>query len=52
LNWAWRYIPAIPVLRRLRQEDLKFKDRLSYIGRLCLKKKKKSVVAREVHCVS
>jgi hypothetical protein len=41
LNWAWRYIPAIPVLRRLRQEDLKFKDRLSYIGRLCLKKKKK-----------
>jgi hypothetical protein len=36
------YTPVIPVLGRLRQESLKFKDILGYIARLCLKKKRKS----------
>jgi hypothetical protein len=31
---------AIPVLRRQRQEDLKFVDSLGYITRPCIKKKK------------
>jgi hypothetical protein len=45
------YIPVIPVLRRLRQEDLeikgslrlpgKFKSSLGYMARPCLKKKDK-----------
>jgi hypothetical protein len=32
-------MPVIPALRRLRHEDLEFKDGLGYIARLCLKKK-------------
>jgi hypothetical protein len=32
--------PIIPVLRRLRQEDLKFEAILDYIMRHCVKKKK------------
>jgi hypothetical protein len=33
-------MPVIPALRRLKQEDCEFKASLSYIVRLCLKKKK------------
>jgi hypothetical protein len=32
-------MPAISALRRLKQEDLKFKASLGYISRLCLKTK-------------
>jgi hypothetical protein len=39
--WAWRYTPVIPVLRRLRQENHEFMANLGYLGRSCLKKKKK-----------
>jgi hypothetical protein len=34
-------MPVIPALQRLRQEDHEFEVSLSYIERLCLKKKKK-----------
>jgi hypothetical protein len=37
---AWR-VPRTSVLKRLRQEDHEFEVSLSYIERLCLKKKKK-----------
>jgi hypothetical protein len=39
--WEWYYTSVFPVLRRLRQEDHKFKDNLNYIVSLmpCLKKK-------------
>jgi hypothetical protein len=36
------HTPVIPAIKRLRQEDLKFKANLSYIGRPCLKKKNTS----------
>jgi hypothetical protein len=36
-------MPIIPALRRLRQEDCKFKASLGYGGRLCLKNK---IIAR------
>jgi hypothetical protein len=39
---AWWYSPIIPALRRLRQENLKFKTRLGYIGRPCHKKPNKA----------
>jgi hypothetical protein len=29
-SWTWWYIPVILVLRRLRQEDLKFETGLDY----------------------
>jgi hypothetical protein len=32
----WWYIPVIPALRRLRQENYKFKASLCYIERPCL----------------
>jgi hypothetical protein len=35
-------IPIIPALRRLRQEDLKFKARLGYIVRPSLQKAKQT----------
>jgi hypothetical protein len=35
-------MPIVPVLRRLRQEDLEFKVTLSYIEDLISKKKKQS----------
>jgi hypothetical protein len=34
----WWYIPAIPALRRLRQEDHEFKICLGYVTKPCLKK--------------
>jgi hypothetical protein len=40
-NWAWWYMPIIPALGMLREEDLKFQPSLGYTVRLCLKKKKK-----------
>jgi hypothetical protein len=36
------YTPIIPVLGRLRQNDLKFKAIQGYIARLCLKINKKN----------
>jgi hypothetical protein len=38
LRQAWWYIPIIPALRRLRQEDCEFKTSLGYIVKLYLKK--------------
>jgi hypothetical protein len=38
------YMPAIPVPRRLRQEDHEFEASLGCIVRSCLKKKKKSEI--------
>lgn len=40
LPWSRRYIPTVPVLRELKQEDLKFETSLSSIGRPYLKKKR------------
>jgi hypothetical protein len=37
-------MPVIPVLCRLRQDDLKFKASLGYVDRTCLKKKRKNWV--------
>jgi hypothetical protein len=37
---AWWYMPVIPALGRLRQEDLVFEASLSYIVKLCVKKSK------------
>jgi hypothetical protein len=36
------HIPVIPALRKLRQDDCKFKASLGYITTPCLKKKKKN----------
>jgi hypothetical protein len=36
ITWAWRYKPAIPPFRRLRQEDHEFKASLSNMVRSCL----------------
>jgi hypothetical protein len=33
----WQYMPIILALRKLMQEDYKFKASLSYIARPCLK---------------
>jgi hypothetical protein len=38
------------VLWRLRQEDLEFEAGLGYIGRLCLKKVRRSVKYMETDC--
>jgi hypothetical protein len=40
---VWWYTPVIPELRRLRQEDHKFKVSLGYIERLSQKKKKRKM---------
>jgi hypothetical protein len=37
---VWWFTSVIPTLRRLRQEDGKFKDSLEYLPRPCLKKSK------------
>jgi hypothetical protein len=36
----WWYIPVILAIRRLRQEDYKFKASLGYTGRTCVKTNK------------
>jgi hypothetical protein len=36
----WWFMPAIPVFRRLKQEDCKFKTSLGYTARPCLKTEK------------
>jgi hypothetical protein len=33
LNWAWWFMPIIPALERLRQEDCEFQVSLGYIAR-------------------
>jgi hypothetical protein len=38
LSWAWQFMPLIPALGRLRQENGEFKASLSYKVRPCLKK--------------
>jgi hypothetical protein len=40
---VWWHTSVIPALRRLKQEDVKFKAYLNYIVRLCLKIKIKRV---------
>jgi hypothetical protein len=42
LRWAWQYMPIIPALGRLRQEDHKLETSLGYTVSLCLKKKSTS----------
>jgi predicted glycosyl hydrolase (DUF1957 family) len=39
LSWAWWYIPVIPALGRLRQEDHQFEVNLGFTVRPCLKNK-------------
>jgi hypothetical protein len=41
-NWVWWLTFVIPALGRLRQEEHKFKARLGYIVRSCLKQLKKN----------
>jgi hypothetical protein len=36
-GWAWWYMPVIPALRRLKQEDLEFEASLFKTVRPCLK---------------
>lgn len=38
LRWVWLYMPIIPALWKLRQEDFKFKANLDYIAKAYLKK--------------
>jgi hypothetical protein len=38
INQAWWHMSIVPAHRRLRKEDLKIKDQLSYIIKPCLKK--------------
>jgi hypothetical protein len=37
-HWVWWGTPVSPALRRLKQEDHKFKATLDYIVRPCLRK--------------
>jgi hypothetical protein len=39
-SWTWWWTSVIPALRRLPQENLKFKASLGYIVGPCLKRKK------------
>jgi hypothetical protein len=36
LSWAWWYMPVIPELRRLKQEDCEFEVTLRYTATPCL----------------
>jgi hypothetical protein len=47
ISQVWWYRSIIPVLRRLRQEDSKFKACLDYIARFCRKKKKRRKEGRK-----
>jgi hypothetical protein len=38
---VWRYMPVIPVCKKLRQEDCEFEASLDYMVRPCFKKKPK-----------
>jgi hypothetical protein len=51
MNWVWWYTPAIPALRRLRQEALELEASLGSIGRTCLKNETKQtdVMIRRLH---
>jgi hypothetical protein len=44
---TWWFRPIITVLEKQRQENCKFKDSLSYIARLCVKKTKQEKVKLE-----
>jgi hypothetical protein len=41
LNLIWQFMPVIPVLGRLWQENHEFETSLGYTGGPCFKKKKK-----------
>jgi hypothetical protein len=44
----WWYMPVIPALRRLRQDDFEFVSSLGYIVRPCLKKRKPQIKTGEM----